>query len=114
MNSKDSDAKRAVISDTINHIDILQKQSINLLDKPETHHRMVQLLDALDEQIHAFNHQFPDPSPEVNRYLQDLFFHVKEMKGLVEKLASDPHGVEPQQKFASALDDLKRDLNRLV
>lgn len=113
MNSEKKHKQIEEISDSIEHIDILRKQSVNLLDKPEVHHRMSQLLQVLDDQLHVFNHLFPEPTPEQNSYLQNFFYHLKEMKDLTEGLHRDPHNVENQQKFTSAIDDLKQDLNRL-
>lgn len=112
--SDDKDAIKKEILETLEQIDVLQKQDINLFDKPEAYNRVFHLLNALDAKIHELNHFFVMPDNDKNRSIQDLFFSVKKMKDALENLKADVHRVEFQRAFIDPIDHIKRGLNQLA
>ncbi|NGX59683.1 MAG: hypothetical protein KR126chlam3_00839 [Chlamydiae bacterium] len=109
----DENAIKKELQEALEQIDVLQKQSLNLFDKPKVYHRAFQILDAIDAKIHDLNHLFPEPNSEENRAIQDLFFSVKEMRETIEDLKSNSHKLEFQQKFIESINRIKDDINNL-
>ena len=102
------------ILDTLEHIDTLQRQSINRFDKPEIHRRVFQLLDILDAKLHDFNHGFENPTPKTNQILQNLLFNLEEMKKAMDHLKLNASEFNFQQAFIQAKDQIRKDINQFT
>ncbi len=113
MQQPSEESVKREILETIEHLDILQKQSLNRFDTPEIYQRVFQLLEILEAKMQDLNHLFPEPSPDTNRLLQDLFFNVKKMRESTEDLKSTPQKLQFQDDFIGVIDRIKEDLNKL-
>ena len=110
---KSSENLKKEILGLLEQIDVLQKQSLNTFDKPEIYTRVFEYLDLLDSKFHELNRFLENPSPDESRAIQDLFFHIKKMKDVMEDLKLEPHNLKFQQPFIEGIDHIKEDLNKI-
>jgi len=101
------------ILNTLEHIDFLQKDSINRFDQPDVYNRVFSLLETLGDGVKELNHFFKNPSSEENRHLQDLFFHADRMKSDMDRLKLDPQNLGFQQSFKESIDHIHESIKAL-
>ncbi|NGX37198.1 MAG: hypothetical protein K1000chlam2_00351 [Chlamydiae bacterium] len=114
MEFSDETVIQKAIKATLEHLDVLQKHSVNRFDQPEVYNRAFQLIDVLDAKVHDLNHIFEVSDPDVNRILQNLLFNVKRMRESAESLRYEPHQLNFQQDLIKEIDQIKESLNKLI
>lgn len=101
------------MSETLEHLDILQMQSLNLFNKPEVHRRAQDLIDVLDDKAKKLAHLLSDPSPDEEQHLQNLIFNITRLNETIQDLKLWPLDLSYQQKFMHAKDQVRSGLDHL-
>lgn len=99
--------------DAFKNLELVQMQSLNLFNKPQVSQRAFDLIKVLEDNAKNLNHLLPNPSPDEERLLQELFFNVKRIKEVVGDLKLNPQELKNQEAFMKAKDHIRKCLDQL-